>query len=163
MIESTISQYRYYTIKKKFQKLMELITKSSEEDLEDSDMDIIYDTGYYAFNLGMNEFSSKLFEFLSARERNSSKYWRARGAVYQNIKCYENAIECYDKAITFDETEAVSIVFRAECLIMLGQIEAGLDGLLTLDRLEPSFDNEKMKIRAQKLLEIFDKALEKEG
>jgi len=121
-------------------------------------METVYALGYNFFIYGKYEAARDLFTDLSAYAPYTSHYWRALGAVNQQLKNYTKAIAAYDMAITNDENDVVSYVYRAESQILSGNLDAGLQDLamvVILGAGQPEYS--AWKERATLLLEIHKK------
>jgi type III secretion system low calcium response chaperone LcrH/SycD len=103
-----------------------LITLTELEGISDEEMETIYALGYNYFTYGKYEAARDIFSGLTAYAPYTAYYWRALGAVNQQLKDYDEAIAGYDMAIANDEMDVVSYVYRGESQILSGNVEAGL-------------------------------------
>lgn len=106
-----------------------LITLQELEGINDEEMETIYALGYNFFTYGKYEAAKDIFTGLTAYAPYTSHYWRALGAVAQQVKEYADAIAAYDMAIANDPNDVVSYVYRGECQILSGNADAGMDDL----------------------------------
>jgi tetratricopeptide (TPR) repeat protein len=56
----------------------------------------------------------------------TNHYWRSLGAVYQQLKNYQEAIAAYEKAIADNEKDIVSYIYNGETHILSGDVNAGV-------------------------------------
>lgn len=106
-----------------------LITLQELEGISDDEMETIYALGYNFFTYGKYDAAKDIFIGLTAYAPYTAHYWRALGAVNQQLKDYGEAISSYDMAISNDERDVVSYVYRGESHILSGNIPAGLKDL----------------------------------
>ena len=106
-----------------------LITLQELEGINDEEMETIYALGYNFFTYGKYDAAKDIFTGLTAYAPYTSHYWRALGAVNQQLKDYVEAIASYDMAIANDERDVVSYVYRGESQILSGNVDAGLKDL----------------------------------
>lgn len=106
-----------------------LITLQELEGISDEEMETIYALGYNFFTYGKYDAAKDIFVGLTAYAPYTAHFWRALGAVNQQLKEYGEAIASYDMAIANDERDAVSYVYRGESHILSGNIDAGLRDL----------------------------------
>ena len=125
-IENTAAQYLEFMI---HGFMNGLITLQELEGISDEEMETIYALGYNFFTYGKYDAAKDIFTGLTAYAPYTAHYWRALGAVNQQMKDYAEAIAAYDMAIANDETDVVSYVYRGESQILSGNVEAGLTDL----------------------------------
>jgi type III secretion system low calcium response chaperone LcrH/SycD len=106
-----------------------LITLQELEGISDEEMETIYALGYNFFTYGKYDAAKDIFTGLTAYAPYTAHYWRALGAVNQQLKDYMEAIAAYDMAIANDENDVVSYVYRGESHILSGNVETGLEDL----------------------------------
>lgn len=128
-IETTASQYLEFMI---HGFMNGLITLQELEGITDEEMETIYALGYNFFTYGKYDAAKDIFTGLTAYAPYTAHYWRALGAVNQQLKDYDEAIASYDMAIANDEGDAVSYVYRGESHILNRNIQSGLDDLRTV-------------------------------
>ena len=128
-IESTASQYLEFMI---HGFMNGLITLQELEGISDEEMETIYALGYNFFTYGKYDAAKDIFTGLTAYAPYTAHYWRALGAVNQQLKDYQEAIAAYDMAIANDEQDVVSYVYRGESQILARNVPAGLDDLQTV-------------------------------
>jgi len=119
-----------------------LITLQELEGISDDEMETIYALGYNFFTYGKYDAAKDIFTGLTAYAPYTAHYWRALGAVNQQLKDYGEAIASYDMAIANDEHDVVSFVYRGESHILSGNIEAGLkdlESVITQGQAYPEF------------------------
>jgi len=125
-IENTASQYLEFMI---HGFMNGLITLQELEGISDEEMETIYALGYNFFTYGKYDAAKDIFTGLTAYAPYTPHYWRALGAVNQQLKDYSEAIAAYDMAIANDEYDVVSYVYRGESQILSRNVEAGLEDL----------------------------------
>ena len=106
-----------------------LITLQELEGISDEEMETIYALGYNFFTYGKYDAAKDIFTGLTAYAPYTAHYWRALGAVNQQLKDYMEAIAAYDMAIANDENDVVSYVYRGESHILSGNVDTGLEDL----------------------------------
>ena len=106
-----------------------LITLQELEGISDEEMETIYALGYNFFTYGKYDAAKDIFTGLTAYAPYTAHYWRALGAVNQQMKDYAEAIAAYEMAIANDESDVVSYVYRGESQILSGNPEVGLQDL----------------------------------
>ncbi len=125
-IESTAAQYLEFMI---HGFMNGLITLQELEGISDEEMETIYALGYNFFTYGKYDAAKDIFTGLTAYAPYTPHYWRALGAVNQQMKDYAEAIAAYDMALANDESDVVSYVYRGESQILSGNVAAGLTDL----------------------------------
>ncbi|MEK7704015.1 MAG: hypothetical protein AAB426_03585 [Myxococcota bacterium] len=125
-IENTAAQYLEFMI---HGFMNGLITLQELEGISDEEMETIYALGYNFFTYGKYDAAKDIFTGLTAYAPYTAHYWRALGAVNQQLKDYIEAIAAYDMAIANDEADVVSYVYRGESQILSGNADAGLGDL----------------------------------
>lgn len=125
-IEQTAAQYLEFMI---HGFMNGLITLQELEGINDEEMETIYALGYNFFTYGKYDAAKDIFTGLTAYAPYTAHYWRALGAVNQQLKDYTEAIASYDMAVANDERDVVSYVYRGESHILSGGFEAGLKDL----------------------------------
>lgn len=136
-----------------------LVTLMDVEGISDEEMETIYALGYNFFNIGNYEAARDIFTGLTAYAPYTNHYWRALGAVNQQMKDYSEAISAYDMAIANDEYDIVSYVYRGETQILSGNIPAGIkdfEQVRKFGALVP--ENEVWVQRAELLLGVHNRA-----
>ncbi len=126
MIETTSAKYLEFMVHgfmNGLYTLMELEVTSDEE------LETVYAVGYNFFTVGRYSSAKDIFIGLTAYAPYTAHYWRALGAVNQQMKEYTEAIAAYDMAIANDEEDIVSYVYRAESQILSRNVEGGLRDL----------------------------------
>jgi type III secretion system low calcium response chaperone LcrH/SycD len=109
-----------------------LITLQELEGISDEEMETIYALGYNFFTYGKYDAAKDIFVGLTAYAPYTSHYWRALGAVNQQMKDYEEAIASYDMALSNDDMDIVSYVYRGESYILAGNKKSGIQDLKTV-------------------------------
>lgn len=125
-IESTAAQYLEFMI---HGFMNGLITLQELEGISDEEMETIYALGYNFFTYGKYDAAKDIFTGLTAYAPYTAHYWRALGAVNQQMKDYSEAVAAYDMAIANDEFDIVSYVYRGESQILANNKESGLEDL----------------------------------
>ncbi len=125
-IENTAAQYLEFMI---HGFMNGLITLQELEGISDEEMETIYALGYNFFTYGKYDAAKDIFTGLTAYAPYTAHYWRALGAVNQQMKDYAEAIAAYDMAIANDENDVVSYVYRGESQILSANVDAGLQDL----------------------------------
>ena len=106
-----------------------LITLQELEGISDDEMEMIYALGFNFFTYGKYDAAKDIFTGLTAYAPYTAHYWRALGAVNQQLKDYQEAIAAYDMAIANDEFDVVSYVYRGESQLLARNRDAGLHDL----------------------------------
>jgi type III secretion system low calcium response chaperone LcrH/SycD len=106
-----------------------LITLQELEGISDEEMETIYALGYNFFTYGKYDAAKDIFTGLTAYAPYTAHYWRALGAVNQQLKEYLEAVAAYDMAIANDDMDVVSYVYRGESQILSRNVPAGLEDL----------------------------------
>jgi len=139
-----------------------LITLSASTSLSDDELETIYARGYNYFTYGKYEAARKIFGTLTASAPDTAHYWRALGAVNQQLAIYPEAIAAYDMALANDERDIISLIYRAESQILLGSLNDGLEDLKQAVELGLSSAEFKPWLRrAELLLEIHSSKISK--
>ena len=125
-IESTAAQYLEFMI---HGFMNGLITLQELEGISEDEMETIYALGYNFFTYGKYDAAKDIFTGLTAYAPYTAHYWRALGAVNQQLKDYPEAIAAYDMAVANDENDVVSYVYRGESHILSGNVDSGLQDL----------------------------------
>lgn len=133
-IENTASKYLEFMV---HGFMNGLITLQELEGITDEEMETVYALGYNFFSYGKYEAAKDIFTGLTAYAPYTSHYWRALGAVNQQLKDYSEAISAYDMAIANDDSDMVSYVYRGESKILLGHSEDGLQDLSKVVEMAP--------------------------
>ena len=128
-IESTAAQYLEFMI---HGFMNGLITLQELEGISDEEMETIYALGYNFFTYGKYDAAKDIFTGLTAYAPYTAHYWRALGAVNQQLKDYSEAVAAYDMAIANDEFDVVSYVYRGESQILAQNKYSGLHDLQTV-------------------------------
>ena len=95
----------------------------------DDELEGLYALGYNLFTYGRYEEAATVFGDLTAYAPYMPHYWRALGAVNQQLGEYAEAIAAYDMAVVQDDTDVVSRVYRSESQMLAGDLAEGLEGL----------------------------------
>lgn len=148
-IENTAAQYLEFMI---HGFMNGLITLQELEGISDEEMETIYALGYNFFTYGKYDAAKDIFTGLTAYAPYTSHYWRALGAVNQQLKDYGEAIAAYDMAIANDETDVVSYVYRGESNILSSNVEAGLHDLEKVLQVGPSHPEYQAWVHRSELL-----------
>lgn len=135
-IESTAATYLEFMI---HGFMNGLITLQELEGINDEEMETIYALGYNFFTYGKYEAAKDIFTGLTAYAPYTAHYWRALGAVSQQLKEYIEAIASYDMAVANDETDLVSLVYRGEAKILAGDIGGGVEDLQDVVQRSPQY------------------------
>ena len=98
-------------------------------DLNDDEFETIYAVGYNFFTYGDYESAKGVFDRLTTLAPYTAHYWRALGAVNQQMDNFEEAVACYDMAVAMDEADVVSYVYQGESQIMQGNIKDAVASL----------------------------------
>jgi type III secretion system low calcium response chaperone LcrH/SycD len=116
-----------------------LITLQELEGINDEEMETIYALGYNFFTYGKYDAAKDIFTGLTAYAPYTAHYWRALGAVNQQLKMYADAISSYDMAVANDDGDVVSYVYRGESYILSGNVEMGLQDLDMVKRIGANY------------------------
>lgn len=122
-MDTTAARYLQYMVRGFYDGLINL---TKLEGVSDEEMETVYALGYNFFTYGKYEAARNIFTGLTAYAPYAAYYWRALGAVNQQLKDYPEAIAAYDMAIANDETDIVSYVYRGECRILSGSVETAI-------------------------------------
>src|SRR4029078_10106017 len=132
-----------------------LITLQELEGISDEEMETVYALGYNFFTYAKYDAAKDIFTGLTAYAPYPSHYWRALGAVNQQLKDYAEAIAAYDMAIANDENDVVRYVYRGESQILSGNIEPGMTDLRKVLELAPAHPEAAQWVaRAELLLRL---------
>jgi type III secretion system low calcium response chaperone LcrH/SycD len=126
-VSSTAARHLEYMIHGFYSGLVAL--QEGNEGISREEFETIYALGYNLFTYGKYEAARDIFIGLTVYSPCTARYWRALGAVNQQLKDYRKAIDAYDKAIANDEADVVSYVYRGECQILSRNVDAGLRDL----------------------------------
>lgn len=129
-----------------------LITLQELEGISDEEMETVYALGYNFFTYGKYEAAKDIFTGLTAYAPYTSHYWRALGAVNQQLKDYTEAIAAYDMAVANDENDVVSYVYRGESQILSGNVDPGLVDLKKVLELAPAHPEAAQWVQRAELL-----------
>jgi len=131
IVEPTLARYLEFMIHGFYNGLITLRENlNNAETLSDEELETVYALGYYLFTNGKYKDAKEVFTGLTAYAPYTAFYWRALGAVNQQIKDYEEAVTAYDMAIANDPGDVVSYVYRSESKMLSGKKEEGLTELL---------------------------------
>lgn len=160
MIERTRGNYFKYLLNYLHKEVMsQFSTGSGPNESRDEDLETYYAYGYHAFRTGYYELSLKIFQFLTSYAPYTSYYWRALGAVNQQLLNYHDAIFNYDMAIDYDPEDVVSSVYRSECFILINEKEEALNSLSKLLKKFPKNEENSVWVdRAKLLISIHEKS-----
>jgi type III secretion system low calcium response chaperone LcrH/SycD len=120
-----------------------LLSLAEFEHLDDENFETVYALGYNYFTYGQYEAARDIFVGLTKWAPDTAHYWRALGAVNQQLKDYRKAIAAYDKAIANDEADVVSYVYRGECQILSKDADAAqkdFEEVLRIGARNPQFE-----------------------
>jgi len=129
-----------------------LITLQELEGISDEEMETVYALGYNFFTYGKYDAAKDIFTGLTAYAPYTSHYWRALGAVNQQLKDYTEAIAAYDMAVANDENDVVSYVYRGESQILSGNVDGGLGDLNRVMELSPAHPEAGQWVQRAELL-----------
>ncbi len=121
-MDTTTAHYLKYKVDEFYSSL---VTLQRMENGSDEEMETLYALGYNLFTYGKYEEGRKIFQKLTDMAPHTAHYWRALGATNQQLKNYSEAIAAYNIAITNDESDVVSYVYRGEARIMSGNALEG--------------------------------------
>ena len=123
--------------------------------LDDEDFETVYALGYNYFTYGKYQAAKDIFTGLTAYAPYTAHYWRALGAVNQQLKDYPEAIAAYDMAIINDEADIVSHIYRGETEILSGNVKAGMTDFEAVREIGNEYPEYTAWVeRAQLLLEV---------
>lgn len=155
MIEKSVENFLEFTVRDFYDSLT--ILKESLY-LDDDELDMIYALGYDLFTCGKYEEAKRIFEKLVKEATDTANFWRALGAVRQQLQKYDEAVEAYSKAIENDKNDIVSYAYRGDSKILLGNIEDGLEDLKMLLTIgDPTLHSEWIR-HAELILKIHQKS-----
>ncbi len=121
--------------------------------LDDEALENSYSRGYYLFTEGDYEGAKGVFERLVDVEPWRAHYRRALGAVHQQMGEYAAAIDAYTGAISADETDVVSHVYRGECRVLIGDRQAAAEDFRHVVSLQRDDPSDPWAARSELLLE----------
>lgn len=99
------------------------------------EVEVIFMMGHYLFNYGKYQAALNVFSVLTMYKPMVSKYWRAAGAANQALKKYKEAVLAYDMALATNFEDVISLTYRGESKISLGQPADGIEDLRKAVRL----------------------------
>ncbi|MHA1950048.1 MAG: tetratricopeptide repeat protein [Candidatus Thorarchaeota archaeon] len=124
----------------------------------DAKLEKLYTLGYNFFSYGKYHRAREIFVNLTNYAPFRAYYWRALGAVNQQMKDYAEAISAYDMATEKDDTDVVSYLYRAESQILSGNDKSGVSDLKKVVKIGSKLpDMEPWVKRAKLLLKIHKK------
>jgi type III secretion system low calcium response chaperone LcrH/SycD len=126
-MDSTAARYLGYMVHGFYNGLV--VLQEDPQRISDEEMETIYTLGYNFFTYGKYKAARDIFTGLTIMAPSTAHYWRALGAVNQQLKDYREAIAAYDIAIANDGRDIVSYVYRGECRILSRNVETGLRDL----------------------------------
>jgi len=162
MSDPSISLYVAHLVNSYLDDVLNLTRNLSNYDffLSDDDIEKIYALGYNLFVQGKYEDALGIFKSLTARFSHKSHYWRALGAVNQQLTRYGAAIVAYERAIASNPDEIISRVYLGESKFMIGKEEEGIEMLQEVVRTaNRNPENEPWIKRASLLLRLRDQSL----
>ena len=146
-----------FLIKDFFEEREEIIldllnNKKSIADISHENLSDLYDRGYYLFTSGRFEDALTVFQVLNRIQPNVAHYWRALGAINQQLEYYNHAIESYDKAIKLNKNDIISYVYRAECKILSGYLVSAVEDFKKVTELGAENPADRSWVKKAKLL-----------
>lgn len=153
MMKKSVDDYFEFLIHNYFDDL-KILEESS--DLYDDELDSLYGLGYNLFTYGKYEKSKEIFEKLTKEFPSIAYLWRALGAINQQLKLYDEAIKAYSKAITYDEADVISYVYRAESRILSGEVELALEDFKKVVKIGEADINNPWVTRSKLILSIYE-------
>lgn len=148
-METTTARYLEYMIHGFYNGLLTLMELGG---ISDDEMETLYALGYNFFTYGKYEAARDIFVGLTAHAPYTAYYWRALGAVNQQLKDYAKAIAAYDMAIANDETDIVSYVYRGESQILSGNVEAAIEDFEEVLRIGADYPQFEAWVKRSELL-----------
>ncbi len=132
MIETTVAKFLEYNIRNyasnlfiQYKRLLSSNLKwtfFSSEEIEN-----LYALGYDLFIVYKFDLAKQIFEKLSKYQPTTGYFYRAIGAVDQQMKNYKKAIESYNLSIANEhQIDYPAYVYRAESKILSGQVDSAL-------------------------------------
>ena len=136
----------------------DLLILQELEGLTDDELETLYAVGYNYFTYGKYEQAKDVFVELTAYDPFTSHYWRALGAVNQQLGNYKEAIPAYDMAIVNDNGDVVSYVYRGESKILSGIVKEALKDFEKVFEFEEYNEFKPWIERSRLLLDIHGKS-----
>lgn len=127
--DGTAAAYLEFMIHEFYNGLETLLNRKG---LSDEELETVYALGYNFFTYGKYAAAKDVFLHLKTLAPYTAHYWRALGAVNQQLKDYDKAISAYDMAVKYDENDLVSYVYRGESQILAGKPENGIEDWKTV-------------------------------
>ena len=152
MIENACDQYLKKLISNMWDGVVVLL-KGNKQNLSAEELETLYAVGYNYFQYGKYQEAVKIFQLLTMVSPTTGYYWRALGAVNQQIKDYRRAITAYNVAAEYDYYDLISRIYVAECHFLSGDKKAGIKALEKVLELGGNMLNPWVK-RAQLLLRL---------
>lgn len=136
-MDSTVARYLEYMVHDFYEGVVVLI---DQENFDEGDLETVYAVGYDLFSYGNHGAAKIVFTRLAEYAPYTAHYWRALGAVNQQMKNYPEAIDAYSMAIANDDLDVVSLTYRGETQVLSGDSE---NGLSDFKRVLEIFENTK--------------------
>jgi len=151
-MDSSIAEYLEYMIHGFYNGLQVLCELGG---LSNDELETIYALGYNYFTYGKYQNAKEIFNMLASYAPYTAHYWRALGAVNQQMENYREAIAAYDLAIATDELDIVSRLYRGESRLLSGYFDEAIEDFkdiieITVDK--PNFSD--WSKRAELLLSL---------
>jgi len=105
------------------------VTLADVVGISDKELESLYGVGYHLFNWGKYQSALDIFSVLTLYSPFKGHFWRAAGAVNQAMKRFKEAVMAYDMALTNNSKDAVSLTYRGESLLALGDVKGGIRDL----------------------------------
>lgn len=163
-MESTAAQHLEVLVHEFYENLNRM---RREADRPHEENETVYALGYNLFSYGQYAAAKDIFESLTADVPFRAYYWRALGAVHQQMASYREAIYAYDRAIAIDEDDVIAYVYRGESKLLLREIPNARQDFLRVLRLEEKLggtpspkERQKWVARARMLLFLHGPAAE---
>ena len=124
MIEQTYERYLRF-LADSYSKGVDTI-QQLESGLEAIDMENLYAISYNFYIYGKYGAAKEGFKKLTVLNPNYDVYWRALGAVCQQMKNYPEAIAAFERAIENNPKDVVSYIYLGECLLLARMKQQGI-------------------------------------
>lgn len=113
-------------------KLIENIENGSaieKKELSQDMIDSLYNYAYHFYKSSKYAEAKSFFRFLTLININTAKYWMGLGASQQMLKDYDEAIASYKIAMVLNDQDPYVYFVIADCYILQGLTEKGLEVL----------------------------------
>jgi type III secretion system low calcium response chaperone LcrH/SycD len=124
---------------------------------DERDYEALYALGHGMYSQGRYMDAVKAFGFLVVHNHLERRFINAYAASLQMIKRHEEAISYYSLASVMDMSDPAPTFHSCECLIALGRVTEGFEGLGMVVRQCTQPEHAALKDRATALRELIEK------